>query len=162
MGGRGGSGGSAQKGAEYRDIVKRLPDAPDALDLDAMPALQGTEKQVKWAEKIRQDLVADLAEYATSYTSDGRRSSSAETLAKGKKAMADSIMQNPLVTDTVGRVREEKINNQIKGYVDAAERWKRVKSLVDGHTSASFWIDHRANQVKNYMNKKLKAYIDGK
>lgn len=164
MGGRGSSGGGRpeRQSAEYRDVMKRLPDTPEALDIDAMPALQGTEKQVKWAEKIRYDLVTDLADYATNYTSDGRRSSAAEKLAKGKKAMADDVMSSPLVTATAGGVRQEKINNHIQSYVDAAERWKRVISLVKGHTNSSFWIDHRTNQLKNYMNQKLKAYIDGK
>ncbi len=162
MGGRGGSGGASQKNSEYRDVMSRLPDAPRMLDFYAMPKLQGTEKQVQWANKIREEVVMDLAYYANDYTSDGRQNRLSPILAQGKKAMADSILTSAIVSTTSGKLRQEKINDLIHAYTDTADRWNRLVSLVEGHTSASFWIDNRTNQLKNYLNKKLKAYIDGK
>ena len=61
MGGRGSVGGAGGTGAKF-------PKAQSPIDLDNLPALTGTQKQVSWANKIREDVLGELAKqmYRTS------------------------------------------------------------------------------------------------
>lgn len=155
MGGRGGRGGSVGISAKL----------PGKLSFDYQtyepPALEGTEKQVKWAEKIRNSALDDMWDYAVSFSSDGRQSDMASIYVDGKNAMLKSIKSDYLINSTSGRVQEEKLRDRINSFSDAKDRMERWHKLAE-KKSAKWWIDNRSNTLENYMNKKLKKFIDGK
>lgn len=155
MGGRGGSSGNS-------GIAARLPGKlsydPQSYEF---PALEGTEKQVKWTEKIRMDALERMWNYATTYTSDGRPSGMAEIYLGGKAAMLSDIKNNQLIQSTSGSLREEKLRDAINSFAEAKARMERW-NVLSQKKSAKWWIDNRPNTLANYMNKKLKGFIDGK
>lgn len=164
MGGRGSSGGGSggMSSAERKDIMSRLPNAPKEFYMSDAPKLTGTEKQVRWANSIRQQVAEDLFNYATTQTSDGKRADLTETVFGGKNAMLKSIQDSPLVSMTTGAVRQQKIDSAIDGFKDAAARYERATSIVTSHTSASWWIDNRNNVGNNHGQNKLRKIVDGK
>ena len=124
MGGIGGSSGNS-------GIAARLPGKlsydPQSYEF---PALEGTEKQVKWAEKIRMDALERMWNYATTYTSDGRPSGMAEIYLGGKAAMLSDIKNNQLIQATSGRLREEKLRDAINSFAEANARMDRWNVLT--------------------------------
>lgn len=133
----------------------------DINKMDELPQLIGSEKQVAWAEKIREETLSDLWNYTITRNSNGNMSRSAEIYAQGKGAMEKSIRENPLVSMAGNeRIRNEHIQRQISGFSDAKRRLEAYHAISQ-NTSASFWIDNRTNQAKNYMNKAFKKKIDG-
>lgn len=124
MGGRGGSSGNS-------GIAARLPGKlsydPQSYEF---PALEGTEKQVKWAEKIRMDALERIWNYATTYTSDGRPSGMAEIYLCGKAAMLSDIKNNQLIQATSGSLREEKLRDAINSFAEAKARMDRWNVLT--------------------------------
>lgn len=160
MGGRGGSSGLSGGGISAKDISKKLPDTKD-FALDRPPQLEGSEKQIAWANDIRKDILRELGIYATTMTSDGRTSDLYKIAQRGKDAIISDIKSNPLINSTSGKLREEKIEKAIDGYKDLASRIRRLNSIAQ-NSSARFWIDNRTNQLENAHNKKLKDKIDGR
>lgn len=158
MGGRGSSGGGS------RGIRGMLPDRTsfDVNRINELPRLQGTEKQVAWAEKIREETLSELWWYTINRDSEGKPSMAAETYARGKDAMVRSIRESPLVSLAGNEhVRNENIQRQINGFRDAKRRLEAYHSISQ-NTSASFWIDNRTNVLQNYLNRAFKRKIDGK
>lgn len=156
----------AKTGKSGLSAGKRLAGIPDAdafrvATQGNIPKLEGSEKQVKWAEQIRASVGNELITYALTRTSDGRPSRLWETAQKGKAAIADDVYNSPLVKSTTGALRQSKISSEKQGYVDLAGRVERLNRILT-NPSAKFWIDHRTNSDKNYLNQKLKKYIDGK
>lgn len=155
MGGRGSSGGSS--------ISNRLPE-PVKFDIKTMflnmPALEGTEKQVAWANKIRNSIVQEIASYATRRDSEGRPSTMVYTYLGGKSAMEKSV-KDELTDYMSGATKARVISNRIETFKDAKVRLERLHS-ISREKSAKFWIENRTDSEKNYMNKALKKRIDGK
>lgn len=159
MGSGGNSSGlSAGKGGRYAWIPDT--DAFRVATQGKIPELEGSEKQVKWAKQIRAEVGNELITYALTRTSDGRPSRLWEITQKGKAAIADDVYNSPLVKSTSGALRQSKISSGKQGYIDLAGRVERLNRILT-KPSAKFWIDHRTNSDKNYLNKKLKKYIDG-
>lgn len=155
MGGRGSAGGEG--------LRSRLP-GPLSFDIKTYeyPELSGTDKQVKWANDIREKLLFDLANYAANQNSEGQITLGiSDIYLKGKAAMAKDIKSNPLVMATSGLIKAEKISRAIRAFSEVKSRIERWHDLAE-KKSASFWIENRTNSSQNYMNKKLMRYIDGK
>lgn len=154
MGGRGGSGRSAGRGDA--EIKKALPGRPSFKieEFGKLPKLNGTEKQVRYAERIREETLSDLWNYTSNYDSDGNRSNNVFTYVKGKEAMMSEISSNQLINMTSGETRRRKVSQAVAGYADAAKRLERYYSISQNN-SAKFWID-------NYGKEELRKRIDGK
>ena len=60
MGGRGGSSGLSG-GMSVKDIARKISDIKE-FTLDKPPELEGSEKQIAWARKIRAKFVPKLAQ----------------------------------------------------------------------------------------------------
>nr|DAL41369.1 MAG TPA_asm: hypothetical protein [Caudoviricetes sp.] len=157
MGGRGGAGGATG------GLKSKLP-GPLSFDLEKydFPNLSGTEKQIKWAESIRESVLMELWDYATNKNADGKSTHGiADIYLKGKDAMEKDIRSNPLVKGTSGSLKEEKISHAISAFTETKMRIERWHELAE-KKGASYWIENRTNALQNHLNKKLKRYIDGK
>ena len=124
------------------DISDKLPEPRKTYDGD-LPKLKGTEKQVAWAEKIRDDAIDTLGNQLVSYVLGTANYNTLVDATKSKEAMAEYVRNNPLVKATTGSVRQEKIDtvcNQLREFV------RRDQAYLDIVTndSAKFWIDNRS------------------
>lgn len=160
MGGRGGASGLSGGGLSEKELSNRLPDAKD-FSIEMPPPLEGSEKQVAWANDIRKKILKELGIYTITRTSDGRQSDLYKTATQGKEAIIKDIKSNILINSASGKLREEKIENAVSGYKDLASRIRRLNSISQ-NSSARFWIDNRTNQLENDHNKKFRNIIDGK
>lgn len=142
FGGRGGASGGEAKG-----WVSRLPKDEEYKAISKkseLPELEGTEKQVKWAQGIRIETLRELHYYTMNYTSDGRPKTGFQNLSKDGNEYAVQRIKNVLEVhgNPSGDVRAQVINNQIESINDHAKRVK-IYNEIASHTSAKWWIDHR-------------------
>jgi hypothetical protein len=150
--------------SERDDIMSRLPEVPSALvsgyslPKDA-PALEGSEKQIKWAEKIRAEAFREMTQYALNYSSEGGLSSMWKVLVKGKEAMFQNVMETK---ELFGKYGQQHMERNIAAFNDTANRINRVIELVESHPQASFWIDNRKESAKNVHFYRFKAKVDNK
>ncbi len=160
MGGRGGNSGLPGGRLSEKELSRKIPDSKE-FSIARPPQLEGSEKQVAWANDIRKGILKELGVYAITRTSDGRPSDLYKIATQGKEAIIKDIQGNPLINSASGKLREEKIENAIAGYKDLADRIRRLNSIAQ-NSSARFWIDNRTNQLENDHNKKFINIIDGK
>lgn len=155
MGGRG-----ASSGARGEAVYNSLPDKT-AYEAKDLPELSGSEKQVKWAETLREEADEVLWHYAIHRDGRGNPSGLHDIAIKGRNKIKEYIEDNPLVDTTSGKLRAEKISDQIAAFRELADRVKRYNEIMS-NSKASYWIDNRDSTLQNYMFKKWKNYIDGK
>ena len=108
------------------------------MDLRNMPKLEGTDKQVEWATKIRLEIIKDIAGHLK-YDELGR-----------PIAGPNGLLEKYITDKEVTEEQERKLSERF-------ERWNKLVSTSD----SKFWIDNRTNQAENYMNKKLTKQIIG-
>lgn len=136
--------------------IARIPESEAYNITTKAPKLEGTEKQVKWAMSIRANIYDNLAVYVLrgknglnglweTYAMNGK-----EEIIKDVERFATAYSEKPNV---------EKVEERIKSYRILAAKIKKFNEIME-NPSASWWIDHRTNQEKNYMNIKLKSEID--
>lgn len=138
---------------ESNEIKKRIPE--QSAFVVKMPAkLEGSDKQVEWADQIRKKVLKTLGIYTVNRLSNGDPCFGMwETAKKGEEAVVENILNSPLVTSTEGSLRQEKIENHISAYKDMAERIKRLESITQ-KTSAAWWIENK--------NIDFERIVDGK
>lgn len=162
MGGRGGSSGLSNN--SDKGINNSLPNESD-FKFRSLPDLEGTPKQIDWAEKIRNRVLSDLQSYATGYQSDGN-SAIDNVIGKTKSEMVQKIKQR-IDGASSNEAKEYQRNYAIERYKDISERIKRVNEVA-AVKSASWWIDYsqkyetRSGMRGNYRNADFKRFIDGK
>lgn len=156
MGGRGGTSGLSGGSGKYGFDINRIPERDEYVIKGSLPQLEGSEKQVAWAQDIRKQTVQNLYRYATSYTSDGRPfgKENFRDIAQGREAVAKSIMNHPLVSGSSGKTRQEKIEERISSYRDIADRVKIVREIAS-NKSAKFWIDNRSAAKMSELYEKI-------
>ena len=155
MGGRGGQSGFSN------NQFSRIPDVKEFKWVVGreLPQLQGTEKQVKWARQIRNQIGKDLFEYATRRTSDGRPSKLLLVALKGKESIKKDIKdETSYIYDQ--NVKRQRVKASVDAYVDLAKRIKQFNKIMTSSDSAKFWIDNRPGWTENYLNKKFRKKID--
>lgn len=144
-----------------KDISDKLPEPINYDSLD-LPELQGTEKQKKWAEEIRENAL-----YHINNTIVRLRDNTAPVgsdfieAASSKEGMAEYIKNHPLVQSTEGAIRQQKIDNLCGDFTTYAERYRAGMGIL-AHTDAKYWIDNRPNQLENHNYKKFYDIINGK
>lgn len=144
MGGRSGSSG--------RSSISGLPSENSYKIISKLPSLTGSEKQISYATKIRNEIGRAALYQATARTSDGRPSSLMQTAKKGNAAIKNDINNNALIKSSTGSVKKEKIKDAVNGYKDLSDRISRVNEVLS-NSSAKFWID-------NKYGDKIMKYID--
>lgn len=156
MGGRGGASGFQN----WQNRIPQLDEYRRLLKKD-WPELEGSEKQIKWAKAIREDLRNDLWGYASLRTSDGRPTDAYNILLRSGRdgAIRDIKKLIERLRDSSDEVKKERLERKIWAYTDLAKRIKKYNDIFSNR-SAAFWIENRWNSPKNYMNQKLKKYID--
>lgn len=162
MGGRGGSSGLL---SDYgKTIGNSLPNELDFKFRD-LPDLQGSPKQIGWAEKIRSRVINDLKSYATGHQSDGSMAID-NVIGKTKREMIQKVKQR-IDGAISNEAKEYQKNYAIERYKDISERIKRVNEVASVK-SASWWIDYsqkyetKFGQSGNYKNQQFKKFVDGK
>lgn len=151
MGGRGGSSGLSGSGISAKDISKKLPDTKE-FALDRPPQLEGSEKQIAWAKKIRAEFVPKLAQSIFAYNQD-----LVKAINGGKEAVAKQIYENAVNTfkNRYSYISDKKeaerltnkdiadyVKRQVSTYNTLANRVKALNELAQ-NKSAKFWIDNR-------------------
>lgn len=115
--------------------------------------LQGSVKQIAWAESIREKAIDPL--YREVITEDWKTGQPKRPLnnmlpvLSGKVAVEDYLNERPAS-------RHDTIINSLNAMHD---RYNRFLEIVE-NPSAKFWIDNRDNQAKNHMFKNFINYIN--
>ena len=149
MGGRGGAGGGI--GGRFPKV--RRP-------VESFPALTGTEKQVKWANKIR-DEVYDTLVGEMYKTESGFRTEAPDYITSTKDMQTWVKLTQDNFQMSNSRILKEKVNNSIDSLRRASDQYGRIRSLIEKETSAKFWIDHRSTHPGDPAWKALKKKIIG-
>lgn len=164
MGGRGGSSGLSSGLYSRNSIAKELPDS-DSFKMRELPELEGSQKQIDWATKIRQRVLNSLMSYATGYQSDGH-GAIGDVVGKTKNEIAESI-QKRIEGAESKKAKDFQKSYAIERYKDIAERVKRVNEVASVRSS-SWWINYnqkyefKFGQSEYYRNQQFKKYIDRK
>lgn len=166
MGGRGGSSGMS--GGNLRSNISNKLSDNITFKIANFPSLEGSQKQIEWAEKIRQRVIKDLTHYAIGQQSDGNMPESHDILGKSKDEIIKDIQNNKRINNAKdAKAKEWAVNHVINRYKDISERIQRVNEVV-AVKQASWWIDYSKNhetrfgQSGNYRNQQFKRFIDGK
>lgn len=143
MGGRGASSGSYRQKAD--SLLKRVRDERDKIpEVRANGELTGTEKQVRWANDIREDAVRRIndniksdADLGMKMTERRRDSALSDTLRSGKKKTPERMAKGRKEFDNYASM-------QLGAMRERAEQARSAQKAADGHKSASWWIDNRS------------------
>lgn len=149
MGGRGGVGGGIGGG---------FPKAQRTVE--SFPALTGTEKQVKWANKIR-DEVYDTLVGEMYKTESGFRTEAPNYITSAKDMQTWVRQTRDAFKMANSKILKEKINNSIDSLRRASDQYGRIRALIEKETSAKFWIDHRSTHPGDPAWKAFKKKIIG-
>jgi hypothetical protein len=150
MGGRGGAGGSVGSGG--------LPKVQRPVE--SFPALTGTEKQVKWANKIR-DEVYDTLVGEMYKTESGFRTDAPNYITSAKDMQTWVKQTRDAFKMANSKILKEKINNSIDSLRRASNQYGRIRALIEKEKSAKFWIDHRSTHPGDPAWKAFKKKIIG-
>lgn len=168
MGGRGGSSGLSGGGKEYSvgNIKKKLPDMND-FKLDKPPQLEGSEKQIAWAKKIRAEFVPKLVQSVFAQQQDIVKAMNSG----GKDGVAQYIHDEAVNTyknrySYISNKKEAEkladkdissyVKREVSSYNTLRNRVQAINKLAQ-NSSAKFWIDNR-----NSYNEIRKKILDTK
>lgn len=146
MGGRGSAGGGGLPKVQH--------------PMKSFPALTGTEKQVKWANKIR-DEVHDSLVIEMYKTESGFRTEALNYITSTKDMQTWVKQARDAFQMSDSKILKEKVNNSIDSLRRASEQYGRLRALIEKETSAKFWIDHRSTHTGDPAWKSLKKKIIG-
>lgn len=148
MGGRGGAGG----GGGGLPKVQR--------PMESFPALTGTEKQVGWANKIRDEVYHTLVREM--YKTEAGFRTEAPKFITSTKDMKIWVKNTRDVFQTANsKILKEKVNNSINSLRRASDQYGRIRALIEKETSAKFWIDHSSTHPGDPAWKAFKKKIIG-
>lgn len=153
MGGRGSSGGTGGSGA-------KLPKAQSPIDLDNLPALTGTPKQINWANSIRDQVVEELVNQM--YISEDGARTEAVNYITSKEDMKKWVKGTKEAFGNASKsIMAEKVKNSVSALTTASNQVGNLKTLIAQETSAKFWIEHRNTHPADPEWKKLRKKIIG-
>jgi predicted MPP superfamily phosphohydrolase len=116
---------------------------------------QGSEKQIAWAEDIREECINDLvnkffAENTISY--DIAVAETAEEI--------EALAEKYIIVLCCGndKLRPEKEALTTKYFSETIHIYNRIAELA-ARTDAKFWIENRTNTIANHMNKGLREFV---
>lgn len=106
------------------------------------PALTGSEKQIKWANDIRDDVYNALVSEMYK-TEKGSRTEAINYITSTKDMQTWIKHVKDAFRDTDSDILKQRINDSIEALRIASDQYGRVRDLIEKETSARFWIDHR-------------------
>lgn len=147
MGGRGGGSGMAAR----QKIESKLPGYDTKAMVDRIvgggPALSGSEKQVAWANEIRNEKIGVML---NTVVSDSRVTYDyLETIGEGKSAMSKAVMDDykKAMRNYSPKVAEETAVRSAEKYSSVSNQLKKIDTMMQSKTSASWWINNRSSDV---------------
>lgn len=118
-----------------------------------LPALIGTEDQIKWARQIRKEILQQLAFLTKTTNAEGKPINGfVKAVNGGKDAVINYI--NDFPSDYSDAIKAEKRQQRIDGFFALARVIKNFNEIAS-HADCRYWIDNRTNQLKNFANKSL-------
>lgn len=117
-----------------------------------LPTIEGSEKQIDWAMKIRNQAAATL-KYEVTHVEwkEGQPKRSVESLLIALES--EESIQNHL-----DNVPEFLVEKTTKSMNDLLDRYARLIEIAT-NPSSEFWIDNRDNQEKNHKFNKFAKYV---
>lgn len=152
MGGRGSSSGGT---SNWRS---RLPKVQTPIDMDNLPPLTGSEKQIKWANDIRDELIEKLG-YKMYKTESGNPTKALDYIFS--KNDMEKYVKSAIEVFSDAPDFSIKLNNRVTALRTATEQMTRLKNLIQEETSAKFWIDHRNTHILDPVWRKLQERVVG-
>lgn len=150
-----------KKGMNYVNQVKGTIAKMNALKLE------GTEKQVSWAEQIRRKAAATLQkeviyeEYEeVSLLPNRKPTTQKRNVGNLLQVLAseEGINAHFAKMEADG-LPKSRIETTIQTMNNLIGRYERLSEIMQ-NTDAKFWIDNRDNQAKNYMFGAFKKYVN--
>lgn len=154
MGGRG-SGGVSSGGSG-----SKFPKVQSQIDMDNLPALTGTQKQVSWANQIREQVIGQLAQ-AMYRTSDGYQTRAPDYVTSESDMKKFVKSTTEAFSGSSKSILKEKVANTVSALTTASTQIENLKSLISKETSAKFWIDNRSTHPADANWKKLRKKVIG-
>lgn len=154
-------GGNKNK-YSVENIKKKLPDIND-FKLDKPAKLEGSEKQIAWARKIRADFVPSLVESVFAQQQDivkAMNNGGNEGVARYIHDSAVNAYKNRYSYISNKKEAEKLMNKDIASYVNRnVSSYNTLRNQVQAinklasNSSAKFWIDNRNSY--NEIRKKI-------
>ena len=116
-------------------------------------ALQGSVKQIAWAESIREKAIDPL--FREVISEDWKAGQPKRPLYNMVPVLSGKVDVKDYLNERPANKRESIINSLNAMH----DRYNRFLEIVE-NPSAKFWIDNRDNQAKNYMFKSFINYIN--
>lgn len=117
-----------------------------------LPELKGTEKQVAWANTIRQDAIAEMKDEVV--FEDWKEGQPKRNISQ----LVNALTSEESIQSYLDGRPDFLLKNTIVSMNNALDRYARFLEVV-AETDAKFWIDNRGNQVKNHGFNNFKAYV---
>lgn len=127
------------------NIANRLPAPIENINL---PKLTGSEKQVRWAEKIRIEILTDIMNRLDA--------NQWLPILSSTEKMIDWVETYP-IKGTAATPQEYGLELLLR----QSGMFAKMIDLAVKNTDARFWIDNRTDQMENYMNKAIRKQILG-
>lgn len=125
-------------------------------------ALEGSEKQIEWAKKIRAEVyVALLYEVQTEeYIQESSLPMGKSTVVRRNvKNLMTAMLSEETSEAYFNSLRSFQLDNAKESAKGIAIRWERMKEIMV-NPSAAFWIENRNNQVKNNLFHLFVTYVN--
>lgn len=113
--------------------------------------LKGSEKQIEWAKKIRSDAIGML------FRNEILKEDFEDTK-RDVKRVVEAMMSEESIKKYIDELPDFLRGNAVKTMNRIYDRYKRLEKLAQ-EDKATFWIDNRDNQSRNYMFKNFITYI---
>lgn len=153
------------KGGKTLDYAKQVKGTVSPLET---VKLEGSEKQVAWAEEIRRKAASELLhsdvfceQYEVVSLLPGRKP---EMQSRSVKKLFAALQSEEGIKAHFEDMKkaslpESRLESTVKSMNNALERYNRFTEIMS-NSSAKFWIDNRDNQEKNHMFKLFKEYVN--
>lgn len=144
MGGRGSNSGVGGATASANAMLPSYDTTALAKRiLNGLPELSGTLKQVRWASDIRNEARQTMFQAITRKYNIGN--DTYQDIANGKKSMQDGVQKAYNIGFDSGNktIAKEWAERRAKTYKDVSDDLKRVDTILQGKTEASWWIKNR-------------------
>lgn len=152
-----------KKGGNEMNYVKQVKGTVSKINI---PQLEGSEKQIAWAEQIRKNAAAEL-QYEVTHEEYEQVSSLPGDKSTIQKRSVESIIRaltseeginDYFVKMEANNLHESRFKSAVQSMNNALDRYTRFVEIMS-NADAKFWIDNRDNQEKNYMFRAFREYV---
>lgn len=125
-------------------------------------ALEGSEKEIKWAKSIRAEVYHTLLNEVQTeeYIAESSLPMGKSTVEKRNvKNLMTAMLSEESLEAYFNGLRSFQLDNAKESAKGIAIRWERMKEIMV-NPSATFWIENRNNQVKNNLFRLFVTYVN--